>query len=291
MKKIKRLEIYTDKTLSSKKLLLVSDMHTLPKIRNNHLSQIKEDLKDEFADIDFIVIPGDIVNDANDLQNPTFKNQVRNELKEFLDDKKTIVSPGNHDQMTLSPSKKHIPANQELIYDCLSNIPNLHVLRNGKKIKVNEIVFSAFTPTSPYFTTHKENMTEYAKQFYNQYQKDLLKSENYNIFLTHEPQSIIKLSKIKKECIQPNADLVVSGHMHNCLLPNFLHSFFKNRGLLSPQFEIFPEFAQGTYQIGDTNFVINGAVNLRVETPIINNLYGYDATIIDIKNKQQKIKK
>ena len=100
--------------------------------------------------------------------------------------------------------------------------------------------------------------------------------------LTHEPQSIIKLSKEKGCCIQENTDLVISGHMHNGLLPVFVHKIIKNTGLISPQMEFFPTYAQGEYTIDSTDFIINGAINTRVETPIINNIYGPSATILTI---------
>lgn len=283
MGKITRLTIYSDKLLSNKKILLVSDIHKQKDKKENHLFLIKKELGQEFNDLDYILIPGDIVNDANDLASTSFKNQLQDYLQEFTENKKTIVSPGNHDQMTLNSSKKWENSNLELIFSGLSDIPNLKVLRNGEKIQDNEIAFSAFTPHVSYYTKEKESIEFYRNEFYENYNEKLFESENYNILLTHEPQSIIKLSRITNHCIQANTDLVVSGHMHNGLLPNVLNLLCKNRGILSPQFELFPEFAQGIYQTEDTQFIINGAVNTRVETPIINFLYGYNATVIEMK--------
>lgn len=284
---IKKIEIYSEKILKDRKILLISDIHKEKGHSEKHLNLIKEKLAKGFSDIDFIVIPGDIVNDANDLKDLSFKSQLREELTEFLSGKKAIVSVGNHDQMTLSSSNRWESSSPELIYEGLEEIPNMRILRNGENILDGEISFSAFSPNVRYYTERKENIDDYKKAFFEIYNEELFSQQNYNIFLTHEPQSIIKLSKMNKECIQPYTDLVVSGHMHNGLLPNMFHRFCKNRGILSPQFELFPEFAQGTYKIDNTDFVINGAVNTRVEMPFINDLYGYNATVIDIKTKQK----
>ena len=81
--------------------------------------------------------------------------------------------------------------------------------------------------------------------------------------------------------------------MHNGLLPTIMHNFIKNNGLISPQMEILPSFAQGEYSIEDTDFIINGAINTRVETPLINKLYGANATLLTIKPtlERKKIKR
>ena len=71
--------------------------------------------------------------------------------------------------------------------------------------------------------------------------------------------------------------------MHNGLLPNFMQPFMKNKGLISPQMQLLPEYAQGVYQLKDTTFLINGPINTRVETPLINKLYGPNASVVTLK--------
>lgn len=47
--------------------------------------------------------------------------------------------------------------------------------------------------------------------------------------------------------------------------------------------QLFPEYAQGVYQLEDTTFLINGPVNTRIETPLINNLYGPNVSVVTLK--------
>ncbi len=290
MGKIRKITVYSEKLLEDRKILLISDIHKQKGKSENHLKLIKSQLVENFHNIDFVVIPGDVVNDANDLQDKSFNRELAKELEQFLSGKKTIISLGNHDQMHLNNSKKWEPASNELIYEALDNVPNIKLLRNGELIVDGDMSFSSFSPNVRYYTERKENIEDYKKEFYEFYNENLFNEETYNVFLTHEPQSIIKLSRLNKSCIQNNTDLVVSGHMHNGLLPNIMQPFFKNRGLLSPQLELFPEFAQGTYKVAKTDFIINGAVNTRVETPLINSLYSYNATLIDIKSQKTKVR-
>lgn len=283
---VKRLVFYSDKILDDKKFLLVSDIHKqMGEVK--HLRLVKKHMGSEFRKLDYIIIPGDIVNNAEDLNDKEFRNKLQEELLDFSEEKKTIVSIGNHDQMILLPSKKWKGISSELIFKVLRELDNFRVLKNGESIVEGEIAFSSFTPSIEYYIDYKEDMRVFEKEFYQNYNERLFDEKNYNIFLTHDPQSIIKLSRETNKCIQPYADLVLSGHMHNGLLPNILHGLCKNRGILSPQMELFPEFAHGIYQIGDTTFVINGALNTIIEIPIINNLYGYNATVIDVKRKKK----
>ena len=108
-------------------------------------------------------------------------------------------------------------------------------------------------------------------------------SEYYSILLTHDPKSIYQISDIRKKCMVPNTDLVVSGHMHNGLTPNFLQPLLNGYGFLSPDYTIFPNVAYGVKRIEDTIFLINGAVSSFVEVPILNDLYGVNCTIINLE--------
>ena len=121
---------------------------------------------------------------------------------------------------------------------------------------------------------------------FDRYYKDLFNKKEFNIFLTHAPQAFIRLSKKKGSCIVPNTDMAVSGHMHNGLLPNFLGKYMHNRGIISPQMQLFPDYAQGKYQQNDTTYVINGPVNAMVGLPIVNDIYGPNATVVTLVKKR-----
>lgn len=285
MGKIKNLILYSDKISKDMNFLIVSDMHLTSDFGYSNLRKISFNNYIDFNSIDHIIIPGDIVNDVNDLKDKNFKILLQDALYELSHRKPVFVSYGNHDQMTKHNSNKWLPGDRIILKKSLEEIPNFTLISSGEQIEKDGIEYSACSPIFSYYEGKKENMLEYKKYFYaNCWNVDFSK-DKYSIFLTHEPQSIIRLSKEKGKCILPNTDLVISGHMHNGLVPNFLQTIIKNKGFISPQMELLPDYAQGEFQVGDTNFIINGPVNTRVETPIINEIYGEKATVLTLKKK------
>lgn len=290
MGKIKKITIFTNKISSDMKLLIISDIHREINQGGENLKKIKNNV--DMQEISTILIPGDITNNVNDLENQNFKAQLQEELISFSQGKPTFVSSGNHDLMAKNDTGLWMPGKKELLKQAIEELPNYQFISNGQKVNQGKLSISACSPNYGYYEakekkkSERENPDDYAKIFYANYAENLFDEQTYNIFLTHEPQSIIKLSKEKGSCIQPKTDLVVSGHMHNGLLPNFLQPLASNRGLISPQMQLFPKYAQGTYQLGNTTFIINGPVNTRIESTLINNIYGPNATVVTLQKKR-----
>ena len=97
---IKRIKVNTDKILTDKYLLVVSDIHKTKDLDKDNLSLFNKQLKRIKHQIDYILIVGDIINDTKDLLDIDFQNRFRKEMIEFLKDYKTIISLGNHDEST-----------------------------------------------------------------------------------------------------------------------------------------------------------------------------------------------
>jgi hypothetical protein len=78
--------------------------------------------------------------------------------------------------------------------------------------------------------------------------------------------------------------------MHNGFTPNFLQEKLKGIGFLSPDYTLFPDIAYGVKEVGETLFLINGAVSSFVEIPLLNKIFGINCTILNLE-PQEKIKK
>ena len=137
---------------------------------------------------------------------------------------------GNHDKMTREVPNDWNNADERLIVEALSEIDNITIVDNNPQ-RIGQIRIGSFSPNSQYYLNKKESKEEYARQFYSQFNPSMFDSTTYNIFMTHEPQSIINLSEEEKIIIQPQTDLVLSGHMHDGLLPTFVQKLL-NSGLL-----------------------------------------------------------
>lgn len=284
MGKIKKLEILTPKILRDEfNFLIVSDFHLEKQKGFKNLKKLENSPEINYDEIDFIIIPGDLVNNCVELNDPEFKELFLATLERFTRGIPTIVSGGNHDQMENIGPRKWKAGDRFLIQQVLKELSNIKFIKNGEVLRTEEIDFSAFSPFFTYYEGLKEDKEVYRKTFNANTDFEAFTEDKYNVFLTHEPQSIIRLSKENNGCIQKNTDMVVSGHMHDGLLPTPLHKMFGTKGLISPQMEPFPEYAQGHIKENGTDYVINGPVNSRVETPLINKIYGPNATLVKLK--------
>ena len=280
---IKRIRVNSDKIFTEKYLLVVSDIHKTKDLDKDNLSLFNKQLKRIKHQIDYILIVGDIINDTEDLLDIDFQNRFRKEMIEFLKDYRTIISLGNHDESTkIDKNKdKYRQGDSTILKEILDSMDNVYLLDNNTTYE-DDISFASFNPNLDYYIKYYGEKSEFLRQFSASY-TDKFSEKMFNVLLCHDPESIIKLSKLEGKCIQPNTDIVVSGHMHNGFLPPMLNFIIKNRGIISPTKSYFPKYAHGEVDIDTTKFIINGAINSRVENPIINYLYGPNATMIELK--------
>ena len=280
---IKRIRVNSDKIFTEKYLLVVSDIHKTKDLDKDNLSLFNKQLKRIKHQIDYILIVGDIINDTEDLLDIDFQNRFRKEMIEFLKDYRTIISLGNHDESTkIDKNKdKYRQGDSTILKEILDSMDNVYLLDNNTTYE-DDISFASFNPNLDYYIKYYGEKSEFLRQFSASY-TDKFNENIFNILLCHDPESIIKLSELEGKCIQPNTDIVVSGHMHNGFLPPMLNFIIKNRGIISPTKSYFPKYAHGEVDIDTTKFIINGAINSRVENKVINYLYGPNATMIELK--------
>lgn len=290
MGKIRRLIIYSDKITKSKKILTYSDLHLAFKDRSN--------IKEVFANqelypelFDYILIPGDIVHSGKVLEDKEMQQRVIDRLSTLTGDTKTFISIGNHDQFERFGFESWAAYCKESAISTYNKLPNTQILDINDKVVEDNIEFSAINNSVYYYLQYKES-SEFFEEEYNRREPKMKFSEDcFSILLTHDPKSIYRLSKEKGTCFVPNTDLVVSGHMHNGLTPNFAQKFMKGKGILSPDYTFFPEIAYGVYEVADTIYLVNGAVSSFVELPLISKLYGVNCTIIELHPKEEILAK
>lgn len=120
MGKIKKITITTSKLLSEElKLLVVSDLHIADKKSVYNLQKLMKSKEIDYSSLDYILMPGDFVNDCQSLSDPIFEEKLIDILTEFTKNIPTIASSGNHDLMTKSNLGKWKAGNRFLIYQTL----------------------------------------------------------------------------------------------------------------------------------------------------------------------------
>ncbi len=287
MGKIRRLTIYSDKIKSSKKILTYSDLHVGFKPLSNValLFDIPELNPDNF---DYIAIAGDIMHSGESLEHRSIEDKVLYSLHKLTGNTATYISLGNHDSYKRQGFEIWSNYGNKKIKRTLRQLPNIHLLDITRKYETDEIEWSGFNNTTDYYLKEREKPEAFFDEYFYHPNKITFSEDNFSILLTHDPKSIYRLSKEAGKSLVPNADLIISGHMHNGFTPIWLQSILKNRGLVSPDYTFFPEIAYGTHQVEDTIFLVNGAVNSFVEVPIINHLLGINCTIIELEPSKEK---
>lgn len=283
---IKHLEINTDKINKTTKFLLISDLHQSINNKNDNLKRLKNKLQEEFKDIDYILIVGDIIENGNYLFNSDFRKELIENMKEFTEGKETYYVFGNHD-ITKKHHNYQLEMDENELKKVLKKLDNFHCVDNNKVYSFDNISIMGFNPDLRYYLESQGSQEEFKRQFYEKYNKNPFNKETFNIFLTHDPCSIINLSKEINECIQPNTDIVISGHMHNGLMPNILQNITNHRGIVGPYNTKFPKYAHGVLDIGDTKYLILGPVNTYIKSRFINKMYSPEAYILTINQKEK----
>lgn len=145
---------------------MVSDLHIADKKSVYNLQKLMNSKEIDYNSLDYILMPGDFVNDCQSLSDPIFEEELIDILTEFTKNIPTIASSGNHDLMTKSNLGKWKAGNRFLIYQTLRKIPNIRLIKNGVVFKTKEIDFAAFSPFFPYYEGLKENKEVYRRCFF-----------------------------------------------------------------------------------------------------------------------------
>lgn len=285
MGRIRRLTIYSDKIKKSKKILIYSDLHLGFKDHSN----IQEvfTIPDLSPDLyDYILIPGDIVHTGKCLENPNIKECIIQKLAKLTGSTPTYISLGNHDQYERCGFENWSAYCKDAAISTFNSLPNMKILDINRKITTEDLEFSGINNSVYYYLENHESSEFFIQEYSLRKNKMSFSKNNFSILLTHDPKSIYHISTEKGECLVPNTDLVISGHMHNGLTPNFLQGTLKGYGFLSPDYTLFPDIAYGIKEVGDTIFLVNGAVSSFVEIPIINKIFGVNCTILNLEPEE-----
>lgn len=226
-------------------LCLLADIHYYPKYRLKTFRDLLDKIK--ILKPDYICITGDII-DYNEILNEANMNYLYNFIMYLGLISKVIISLGNHDLETKYGSFKY-PI--EMINE-IKKIPNVYLLDN-ETITFNNITFIGYTET---FNIDREKGCE---DIVINEVNNLLNNitDNYNILLSHNPLYLNKEEVYNKIDNFNKINLILSGHTHNGMLPNFIKT---NTLLITPMKRWFKKYGRGHFIKNNTHFVVTGGV-------------------------------
>ena len=163
---------------------------------------------------------------------------------------KVIISIGNHDVYDEDDLK---------FFNKINEIKNIYVLNNSKYVDEFIYVYGITLPSEYYYNIS-------GKEDYNILLKSLKKnnrlisnlpSDLVHICLCHSPMCL------KKKDIQDKLnefDLVLSGHMHNGMIPPLIDFFGGHWGLIDPPKKLFPKICRGRIKLKNYDVIITSGV-------------------------------
>ena len=258
----------------NKKISVLADIHYWSK-----KDQIKLDKILSFYEsnpCDFICIPGDFINDGLPSDEDIFIKFL-NDLTKYA---KVVISLGNHDVFLYKNQKKYYK--NDKLFEKISNIKNVYLLDNDY-CEIDKVRFIGVTLPNDYYD-YNENSNYFYRYLNNIY--DELPKNLYNVILCHSPVCI-REDIIKNISLFNNANLVISGHMHAGVMPRFLRSIAKGKGIISPYKTFLPKMSYGMFDINNLKLVISPGITKFSDNckffRLFNPLYNMEIVEIELK--------
>lgn len=282
---MKNIEIVKN-ILSSKKLkkditfIHIGDIHYNETTSAKKLEYIKYAIED--AHPDYIFITGDLLDRPKITKNKEKIKLLVSWLNSLGNIAKVFISLGNHDIILEEDYK---------FFNKLNDINNIYVL-NDQSYEDENVFISGFTlPTNYYYNIEKhEDENALLETLQNNFNLVTnLPKKKYKVALIHSPILLSEKKVIEK---LKEYDLILSGHMHNGLIPRILDKIIKNNyGLISPDKRFFAKNTRGKIKTKYYTIIITGGITKLSpsSTKILSKLNGlYPISINKITVKGEK---
>ena len=231
MFKITKYELKTDFDLI---IAHFSDIHYANKFDLKKLDEIVSNMSE--LKPNYICITGDLIDNIGVALDDkmTILIDFLNKLSKIS---KVIVGLGNHD------TRKYKDLVDNKWYEKLDK---KLILLNNSSYEDEHVYFYGLTMDEDYYHHEKRN-----KLLLNSELSKINVSKNkYNILLFHSPINL------EYSCVD-KFDLILVGHTHRGLTPNFIPGNF---GLVAPHHHLFLKNARNSFKVGASNVIISGGI-------------------------------
>lgn len=245
--KIKKYEFSNSKVSKDTTIISINDLHSNKKTLLKKYLKILKTIEKENAD--YVAFVGDILDDSKNIDNRLYL--FFNSLASIVN--KVVVVKGNHDDLTkrldFHKNLKWIEFVNNDFFEKINSIRNVYVLNNKnlyiKDYNINFI--GLYLNGYKHYELKKENEGDFIKEANNHFPNHF-PSNYYNILLCHSPQNVMNSKITNKIELLNTINLILSGHMHNGLIPYWLEryanlflklindEYYKNRGLIKSVF-------------------------------------------------------
>ena len=252
-----RYRIYHPDYKPQPRFFMISDIHFSPRVKSATLETVATKARE--MQPDYILIPGDLVDSLDAIKDHTDRKRLTAWLTQLGAIAPTLISLGNHDYYLKNPDYNNyfsktnhwFSYKNDVFFEKLRQIPNVHVLDNQVYEDKNIFVLG-FSASPEYYQFDRGNKSTSIRH---------PGSEDRSILLTDldrlSQKQITNLPKHKAKLVLMHSpvfakdaavlakfnefDYIISGHMHNGVVPPLLNDFWRtDRGLMAPGKHFFP---------------------------------------------------
>lgn len=247
------------------RIVAISDLHYHQVYQKKRFSKLFDAIKKQNPD--YICIPGDLI-DTVDVLEEADMTPLMDFFKNLATIAPTMLVLGNHDI-----EKKAQYCYPKKWVEELNQIPNLHLLEH-ERLTFQDLSFYGYSLSTRFYRSRK-HLEQFLKE--SQFPK---KESNYEVLLLHTPQHLLEDPYYERIS---QFDLVLSGHTHNGLMPEWARG---NSGIISPGKRFFPKMVRGKMVRGSTTLIVSsGVMKLSYHSHFFryfNFLFAMGITVIDL---------
>lgn len=286
--KVNTYKLYNPKIKSSKTILTLSDIHSNIKALDKILDFLN------CNKVDYILIPGDVV----DILNLKNEKEFLKRIKDLTKYAPVYISLGNHDKYISKHGMVEINVfKSQEYYKTLNKIPNLHLFINELDyIELDDISISSIVLPNDYYKK-KENIDIFNSFIRDIDKKEKINKNKFNIMLIHSPNAVIQKKKIINYSKAINkTNLILCGHNHGGLTPTTIQDLFNNHyGIVGPFSRLIQRNAYGLWTNDHKNLLVsNGVTKVSGTCPfkllhgLVNKMICPEIDLIYLENKNEE---
>lgn len=273
-----RYRFYKPQISTTPSFFLISDVHFSPKVHSGRLNAITKHAAQQKPD--YIIIAGDLVDSLDAIDTTAKLRRLCAWLTRLGEVAPVFIGLGNHDFYRCNPKYKNIfskerhwyTADNQHLTDALRNLDNVHLLDN-QSFEDRQLYIFGFTTSPDYYQLDHEDSTTTVFHPGNE-DKNILRLDLKQLDpkLLHDlPPRKAKIAIVHSPvylndpAIAPffaDFDFIISGHMHNGIVPPLINDFWhSDRGFYAPGKHFFPHQSRGHVASANQKTIICGAVS------------------------------
>lgn len=267
----------------SEKIVNISDIHSNINALKNIIIILEQ------INPSIITMPGDIIDSIDDYCIKEMQKSILKLHKKY----KIYISIGNHDTVRFSKIDGRRTEVDTSNYEFFENLKKegVNVIYNTKEqLKAtDDINIYAINPPVSWYQQGEDK-----DEFINLMSQYNFSENKFNLLLSHTPNGFINNGILTCDS---NINLILSGHNHGGLTPQFIQKLSKNNvGLAGPYGKILFKNAYGVYSNDNSSLIISNGVTKIANTSelsflanLINNYLVPEFDILDLEPADENV--